>query len=101
MIEPELNTVFLKQLFYFPCCLDDLQSFDAAIHKSLLLIKKYKGDAADMGLWFCVTPAEETPQDVVELVPNGKNIPVNKYVYLYIYLSVYYRIVLGRLFAFI
>ena len=78
LIEPQLNRVFLKLLLGRPCRLDDVKCLDPPVHRSLLLLKRYPGDASDMSLTFSVTRSEFNCQEEVDLVPNGRNIPVTK-----------------------
>ena len=78
LIEPQLNRVFVKLLLRRPCRLDDIKSLDASLHRSLILLKKYPGDAADLSLTFSVMRSEFGSQEEVDLIPNGRNIPVTK-----------------------
>lgn len=79
LIEPQLNRVFLKLLLRRPCRLDDIKSLDPSVHRSLMLLKKYPGDAAELSLTFSVMRSEFGSQEEVDLIPNGCNIPVTKY----------------------
>ncbi|CDJ67664.1 ubiquitin-transferase domain-containing protein, putative [Eimeria necatrix] len=76
LIEPQLNRVFLKLLLRRPCRLDDIKSLDPSVHRSLMLLKKYPGDAAELSLTFSVMRSEFGSQEEVDLIPNGCNIPV-------------------------
>ena len=79
LIEPQLNRVFLKLLLQRPCRLDDIKSLDPSVHRSLMLLKKYQGDAAELSLTFSVMRSEFGSQEEVDLIPNGRNVPVTKY----------------------
>ncbi|KAL8425269.1 hypothetical protein Efla_002335 [Eimeria flavescens] len=76
LIEPQLNRVFLKLLLRRPCRLDDLKSLDPSVHRSLMLLKHYPGDAADLSLTFSVMRSDLGDKEEVDLIPNGRNIPV-------------------------
>ncbi|OEH75535.1 ubiquitin-transferase domain-containing protein [Cyclospora cayetanensis] len=76
LIEPQLNRVFLKLLLRRPCRLDDIKSLDPSVHRSLMLLKKYTGDATELSLTFSIMRSEFGSQEEVDLIPNGRNIPV-------------------------
>lgn len=49
---------FITRLQGRPATFDDLATYDAQLHRSLLQVKQYEGDVSDLGLTF------EVEQDV-------------------------------------
>ncbi|XP_045168774.2 E3 ubiquitin-protein ligase HECW2-like isoform X2 [Mercenaria mercenaria] len=69
---------FYKFLLRVPCCLADVEAYDAEFHQSLTWIKENDISDLDMDLFFSVN--EEVFGQVTEreLKQNGKNIPVTE-----------------------
>lgn len=58
--------------------LDDLASLDYDLYKGLIALKNYPGDPEDMSLNFSLNEEELGQVKLVELKPDGANIPVTK-----------------------
>lgn len=87
LVEPQFAAFFLNKLLGKYNYVDDLQSLDPALYKSLMQLKHLDGDVADLALSFSVT--EKAFGEVVtrNLEPNGANIPVtnaNKIQYMHV-----------------
>ncbi|XP_060597868.1 E3 ubiquitin-protein ligase HECW2-like isoform X3 [Ruditapes philippinarum] len=69
---------FYKFLLRVPCCLADVEAYDAEFHQSLTWVKENDISELDMDLFFSVN--EEVFGQVTEreLKQNGKNIPVTE-----------------------
>jgi hypothetical protein len=79
----ELLDVFFTRSFYkhvlgIPVNLDDLESVDFEYHKNLKWILENDTEEADLDLAFCADIDNFGEMEVVELKPNGKNIPVTE-----------------------
>jgi ubiquitin-protein ligase E3 C len=67
--------------------LDDLAALDPQLHRSLGALKRYAGDAADLGLDFTVEVEALGARSVHELRPRGADVPVtdaNKLLYVHL-----------------
>lgn len=53
-----------------------LASLDPLMYKNLLYLKNYPGDVSELGLDFTVVQSDLGENKIVELKPNGKEIPV-------------------------
>jgi ubiquitin-protein ligase E3 C len=72
---------------------NDLPSLDPELHKNLMFLRYYEGDAEDLALNFTIMDDEFGSSIERELVPNGKNIAVNnKNKLQYIYRVAHYRL---------
>lgn len=84
---------FLKKCLGKVNYLDDLASLDTELYKGLLSLKNYDGNVEDLSLDFTSTHLENGKSVVVNLIPNGSNIPVtNQNRIQYIYLIANYRL---------
>ncbi|KYN18133.1 PREDICTED: ubiquitin-protein ligase E3C [Trachymyrmex cornetzi] len=81
-----------------------LASLDPIMYRSLLYLKSYKGDVADLGLDFTVLSDELGERRIDELKPSGANIPVTSHNRIeYIHLMADYKLnkqIRGQCFAF-
>lgn len=71
-----------KQQFFH--VLDDLRQLDADVHKSLTFVRS-ADEVEALGLTFAITRNDFGEAEEVELVPNGKNVPVtaaNRFSYI-------------------
>uniref|UniRef100_A0A7S1SW68 HECT-type E3 ubiquitin transferase n=1 Tax=Tetraselmis chuii TaxID=63592 RepID=A0A7S1SW68_9CHLO len=57
---------------------DDLQMLDEEIYRSLVTLKQYEGNCADLGLDFTIEEEIFGRREVVELVADGARLPVTK-----------------------
>lgn len=67
--------------------LDDLSFLDPEVHRNLTALKRYEGDAADLGLDFTVESDAFGALITEELLPGGSSIPVtsaNKLQYVHL-----------------
>lgn len=70
-----------------------LASLDPELYRHLLSLKHYEGDIEDLCLNFTVVNSEIGQTKVVELKPNGVDVPVTKANYIeYIHLMAHYRL---------
>ncbi|KAJ7525501.1 hypothetical protein O6H91_17G053900 [Diphasiastrum complanatum] len=84
---------FLSKLRKKHNYLHDLPSLDPELYRSLLFIKHYEGDISELGLYFVINDNEYGEQIEVELLPGGKDMPVNNTnVIRYIHLVANYRL---------
>ncbi|OII77064.1 HECT domain-containing family protein [Cryptosporidium andersoni] len=101
LLEVEFNPVFLNLVCHRNNNLDDLANFDQELYRSLIFIREYDDDISQLSLTFSVTLNTELISNQsnkssnpieIELVPNGKNIPVtNMNKLLYIQLLTQYK----------
>ncbi|KAK3747571.1 hypothetical protein QZH41_015811, partial [Actinostola sp. cb2023] len=71
----------------------NLESLDPEVYKNLLFLKTYEGNIEELALNFTVVNNEFGETQVVELLANGKDIPVtNSNRILYIHLVADYRL---------
>jgi ubiquitin-protein ligase E3 B len=79
LLELALAPFFVAALLRRPLSLDDLPALDADLHRSLLQLKRYEGDVADLCLDF-TTGADDGMGGVstVELLPGGAAVPVTR-----------------------
>jgi len=69
---------FLSKLLHGVAFLDDLQSLDPQLYKSLLFLKSYDGDVEDLGLVFAVDEEVFGEQSTIDLKPGGRFDAVTK-----------------------
>ncbi|RUS15775.1 hypothetical protein BC937DRAFT_92006, partial [Endogone sp. FLAS-F59071] len=73
--------------------LDDLPSLDPELYQGLISLRNYDGNVEDLALDFTVTSSEFGKSDIIDLIPNGRNIPVtNANRIRYIHLMADYRL---------
>ncbi|CAH1393586.1 unnamed protein product [Nezara viridula] len=89
VVEVTLADFFLTEIlgFYNEFYLNGLANLDPDLYKNLISLTCYEGDLSELGLDFTLTLNDFGENKVVELKPNGKDIPVNgenvlEYVYL-------------------
>ncbi|CAG8480586.1 2866_t:CDS:10, partial [Paraglomus occultum] len=85
---------FLSKWLNRSSYLDDLPSLDPELYKGLIILKNYDGDVeSDFGVNFTVVDNELGESRIVELIPNGANIPVtNETKYQYVFRVANYRL---------
>lgn len=70
-----------------------LASLDPLIYKNLVFLKNYEGDISELGLDFTVVNSDLGENQIIELKPNGSNIPVTAQNRIeYIHLMADYRL---------
>lgn len=77
---------FMRGNYNFLNLFNDLLTLDPELHKNLMFLKNYEGDAADLCLTFTVTEDRMGEQVEVELVPGGARLAVadhNKHRYVH------------------
>jgi len=77
-IEPRFTNFFLRAILGQYNFLDDLQTLDPEMYKSLIFLKSYEGDFEDLGLTFSITRAALGENREVDLIPNGSQIAVTR-----------------------
>ena len=93
LIDASFASFFLAKWLGKLNFLEDLPSLDQELYKNLMFLKKYTGNAEDLSLNFTIVNEEMGVRDVVELVPNGKNVAVtNENKIRYIFLVANYRL---------
>ncbi|KAH7436454.1 hypothetical protein KP509_05G020700 [Ceratopteris richardii] len=95
LVDIPFATFFLSKLKknLGPNFLQDLSSLDPELYRSLLFLKRYEGDLAQLGLYFVIENNEYGEQVQVELLPGGKDLQVsNDNVLIYIHLVANYRL---------
>lgn len=81
-IQPQFAHFFLAFIhgrYNFMNLINDLVTLDAELFKNLMFLKDYAGDFSDLGLTFSVADTSlqsTTSQTEIDLIPNGRNIPV-------------------------
>jgi len=73
LVDVEFAPFFLLRWFGRHAYWDDLPSLDREMYEGLVKLKQYQGDVEELSLNFTIA-SEENPE--LELIPNGKNIPV-------------------------
>lgn len=87
LVEVSLANFFAANLLGRYSYLDSLPSFDKDLHRNLVRLKQYEGDAADLCLDFTIEEMVFGQRVVHELRPGGKDIPVtneNKLQYVHL-----------------
>lgn len=89
LVEPQFAAFFLNKLLGKFNYIDDLQSLDPALYRSLMSLKHItdERELADLALTFSVTERAFGRVVTRDLVPNGANIPVtnaNKIRYMHV-----------------
>lgn len=87
LVEVSLANFFAAHLLGRHSYLDSLPSLDKDLHRNLVRLKQYEGDAADLCLDFTLEEVVFGKRIIHELCPNGKNIPVtneNKLQYVHL-----------------
>ena len=83
LIESEFSQFFLRKILGKINYVNELQFLDKEMFNNLKFLKNYEGEVADLFLTFSVT---DYLNKEVELIPNGKQLPVtneNKFKYIY------------------
>ena len=76
LVDVEFAPFFLLRWFGRHAYWDDLPSLDKEMYEGLVKLKQYQGDFEDLALTFTIAAEEERQHHEIELVPNGRNIPV-------------------------
>ncbi|KAH8945875.1 hypothetical protein BDL97_12G064500 [Sphagnum fallax] len=93
LVDIPFATFFLSKLRKKHNYLHDLPSLDPELYRSLLILKNYKGDLADLSVYFVVVNNEYGEQNEIELVEGGRDIQVtNSNVINYIYKVAHHRL---------
>ena len=77
LVDVEFAPFFLLRWFGRHAYLDDLPSLDKQLYNSLVFLKQYQGNYEDLALSFTnPVPEGSAVNSELDLVPNGRNIPV-------------------------
>jgi ubiquitin-protein ligase E3 C len=83
VIEPQFAEFFLRKMLGKQNFVEDLRSLNREMHSNLQFLKTYKGNFADLSLYFTATNQDGTEE---ELLPGGRDLEVtssNKFKYMY------------------
>ena len=87
LIDVPLAPFFLLKLQERMLMFDDLATLDRDLHRNLIQVKRYDGDASDLGLDFTVEAEIVGKRTTEELIPGGSEMPVtdqNKLQYVHL-----------------
>ena len=76
LVDVEFAPFFLLRWFGRHAYLDDLPSLDKQIYNGLVFLKQYQGDFEELALTFSNPVQEGQGHNDIDLLPNGRNIPV-------------------------
>jgi len=77
LLEPQFSRVFLNRLLGRTNEVDDVAALDEELHRNMLRIKE--ADNVDqLDLTFSVSVSEKGYHEEIDLIPNGRNVPVTK-----------------------
>lgn len=76
LVDVEFAPFFLLRWFGRHAYLDDLPSLDKQIYNGLVFLKQYQGDFEELALTFSNPVQEGQEHNDIDLIPNGRNIPV-------------------------
>lgn len=76
LVDLPLAEFFLAKLLVDRASAHYLKSLDPVLYRNLLYLRDYKGDVSDLGLDFTSVNNDLGETRVIELKPNGRNIPV-------------------------
>lgn len=86
-VDIPLAPFFIGKLLGRKNYFDELNGLDPQLHKSLLQIKKYKGNVEDLCLDFTVSAGEVMGSKPIELFPGGASVNVtnsNRHQYIHL-----------------
>lgn len=93
LVDIPFATFFLSKLKQKHNYLNDLPSLDPELYRHLLFLKHYRGDVAELELYFVIINNEYGEQKEEELLPGGKDMRVTKEnVITYIHLIANHRL---------
>ncbi|KAI8583464.1 hypothetical protein K450DRAFT_223827 [Umbelopsis ramanniana AG] len=93
LVEVAFAGFFLSKCLGKMNYLDDLPSLDYELYKGLINLKNYDGNVEDLCLDFSITDNNVESSEIIDLIPNGRNVPVtNENRIRYIYLVANYRL---------
>lgn len=93
LVDVPFARFFLSKLLGKTNYLNDLKSLDRELHKNLMFLKNYSGDAEDLSLNFTVSVDEFGQSRTINLIKDGANIPVtNQNKHLYIHRMAYFKL---------
>jgi len=76
LVDVEFAPFFLLRWFGRHAYLDDLPSLDKQIYQGLVFLKQYQGDFEELALTFSNPVGDGEDHHDIDLIPNGRNIPV-------------------------
>lgn len=79
LVDLPLAEFFLEKLIVERVDAHHLRSLDPVLYRNLLYLRDYSGDVQDLGLDFTTASNDLGETRVIELKPNGRNIPVTNY----------------------
>lgn len=79
LVDLPLAEFFLAKILIDRASAHYLESLDPVLYKNLLYLRDYTGNVQDLGLDFTIVSNDLGETRVVDLKPNGSNIPVTNY----------------------
>lgn len=79
LVDLPLAEFFLAKILVDRASAHYLKSLDPVLYRNLLYLRDYQGDVQDLGLDFTLVNNDLGETRVIELKPNGANIPVTNY----------------------
>ncbi|KAJ7524180.1 hypothetical protein O6H91_18G080700 [Diphasiastrum complanatum] len=76
LLEYSFSPIFVSKLLGRNSFLEELSGLDFELHRNLIFLKHYEGNAKELALDFTVTEENFGKRTTVELVPGGSNIAV-------------------------
>jgi len=77
LLEPQFSRVFLNRLLGRANEVDDVAALDRELHRNMSRIKEAQ-NIDEFDLTFSVSVAEPGYYEEIDLIPNGRNVPVSK-----------------------
>lgn len=77
LLEPQFSRVFLNRLLGRTNEVDDVAALDRELHRNMLRIKE-ANNVEELNLTFSVSVSEMGHYEEIDLIPNGRNIPVTR-----------------------
>lgn len=78
LLEPQFSRVFLNRLLSRTNEVDDVAALDKELHRNMFRIKESDNVEA-IGLTFSVTLSDLGQHEEIDLIPDGRNVPVTKH----------------------
>lgn len=77
-IEPQFANFFLRECLGRTNTADELVCLDPELYKHLMFLKTYEGNIEDLALNFSLNRVSLGETTEIDLIPNGRNIPVTR-----------------------
>lgn len=77
LLEPQFCRVFLNRCLNRTNEVDDVAALDRELHRNMIRIKE-ADNVDDLHLFFSITVSDHGEVEEIDLIPNGRNVPVTK-----------------------